>query len=732
MGTFISGNTALPTPRTDLDPPTGVTYELPASQINGAWDASDDIRTHVNAWVNPKSTAYGAVMDGSTDDSAALGLAVADASSKGYGILVTGRMLVGSGTNTVNVPMRFEGVGALDVRTGATVTLTGGLQVGTPRRIFYNNGGSLALNCPLDYVCPTWWGAVGDGVTDDSAAFASAIAAATASTPPKRIYIPGGYTYLINSTLTVTAAQGLHIYGDGKRATTLKAGASMAGIPIFKFVRSRECSITRMRLTCDGSHIPSAGIEFRQESPSGGIISTANLVDHVYFDLLARGVQMTAATDSNNDLHTINECVFSNLTTAGISIEHANSLVHRFINCQITDTPIGVKVTGGSFTASKCWFNTTDVVLDVSGGFSIYHPIYLSGCGQETGNTGATEGKLIRTDTGANYQVVITGFEQQGGPANVSYIDFRSDGGKFRLKDSRIEIGQAGVKGYFSSATSDVEISGCPRLGITTLEWNGAMRLHGNFWVPGTVTETPGASSSLFQWGDNGAQYTINNLRTSKVQTVIKGGLPAANTGVDVRIGSTNPRSAGYIADFSNEATQLITIDYLGALRMLAAGGDIYVPQLRDAGVSGSVRLVLSPSSYTQLLGGVSASTDNAIILDNGVQQNADKVVVSIRSGGTEYANFSVGGFSLAQGVRLNMVGGGAAATSGTATLSSGSVTVSTTKVTASSEFVLVHRGTSTANMGHLYPSNISAGTSFKINSSNASDADTVFWFMVN
>jgi hypothetical protein len=60
------------------------------------------------------------------------------------------------------------------------------------------------------------YGAVGDGVTDDAAAFTAAIASGS-----KRIYIPAG-TYIINSTLAL-AVSGLTIYGDGE-ATILDFG----------------------------------------------------------------------------------------------------------------------------------------------------------------------------------------------------------------------------------------------------------------------------------------------------------------------------------------------------------------------------------------------------------------------------------------------------------------------------------------------------------------------------
>ena len=61
-------------------------------------------------------------------------------------------------------------------------------------------------------------------------------------------------------------------------------------------------------------------------------------------------------------------------------------------------------------------------------------------------------------------------------------------------------------------------------------------------------------------------------------------------------------------------------------------------------------------------------------------------------------------------------------------------VTVSTVEVLAASRIVLTRATSagSAANNGHIYPQNISAGTSFDILSTNASDDGTVYWELVH
>lgn len=73
----------------------------------------------------------------------------------------------------------------------------------------------------------------------------------------------------------------------------------------------------------------------------------------------------------------------------------------------------------------------------------------------------------------------------------------------------------------------------------------------------------------------------------------------------------------------------------------------------------------------------------------------------------------------------------GTNATMGTATLTAGTVVVSTTKVTASSRIFLTTNGGTLTNIGALYVSARSAGTSFTISSANILDASNVAWIIL-
>lgn len=66
----------------------------------------------------------------------------------------------------------------------------------------------------------------------------------------------------------------------------------------------------------------------------------------------------------------------------------------------------------------------------------------------------------------------------------------------------------------------------------------------------------------------------------------------------------------------------------------------------------------------------------------------------------------------------------------GTGTLSGGTLVVSTTKVTANSRIFISDQGGSVTNIGTLYISARSAGTSFTVSSSNVLDASTFAWII--
>lgn len=120
---------------------------------------------------------YGAKGDGATDDTAALSAAQTRASQVGGGILIPCKVRIAGAAGTISAPIQFDVGGSLDIRTSGSVTLTGAL-LAPLSQIFYANGGTLTFSSQVEAVYPQWWGAKGDGATDDFGAINSAVSAA--------------------------------------------------------------------------------------------------------------------------------------------------------------------------------------------------------------------------------------------------------------------------------------------------------------------------------------------------------------------------------------------------------------------------------------------------------------------------------------------------------------------------------------------------------------------------
>ncbi|MEU9323183.1 glycosyl hydrolase family 28-related protein [Streptomyces canus] len=181
----------------------------------------------------------------------------------------------------------------------------------------------------------------------------------------------------------------------------------------------------------------------------------------------------------------------------------------------------------------------------------------------------------------------------------------------------------------------------------------------------------------------------------------------------------------GYISDPTKVPNNLggnLNIPSGSQLNVGASGSSASVAILRAAGTDTAVstrvgaetasRFFFNASGSLQWNSG-SASTD--VQLERGAANRLDLLLADLRIG------------TAGRGLR---VAEGSNAKMGTATLTAGAVTVSTTAVTANSRIFLTSQS-GTTNAGFLSVSTRTAGTSFAIASSNASDARTVAWMIV-
>lgn len=163
------------------------------------------------------SADFGVVGDGTTNDTAALTLAVAASVAQGLPLLLTGTTgrTIRTTTNlTIAADLIFIDGGKLSPNTATTLTITGSIAAAGAQ--IFTGAGTITLSgkkTPL--FLPVWWGAVGDGVTDDTLAIQLAINCA--QTAGGGVVLLAAGTYKIGTTLSITASkvvlQGASQYG---------------------------------------------------------------------------------------------------------------------------------------------------------------------------------------------------------------------------------------------------------------------------------------------------------------------------------------------------------------------------------------------------------------------------------------------------------------------------------------------------------------------------------------
>lgn len=126
----------------------------------------------------PSKLAAGVAKDGTTDDRAAL--ATSDTSAVAASLplmLAPGTYRVASDL-TIASPVWFTPGAILNPDSGVTVTLAGGIAASPPSKIFDHSAGGVVAVKRAMLLPIHWWGAVGDGVTDDTAAVVAAFTSA--------------------------------------------------------------------------------------------------------------------------------------------------------------------------------------------------------------------------------------------------------------------------------------------------------------------------------------------------------------------------------------------------------------------------------------------------------------------------------------------------------------------------------------------------------------------------
>lgn len=379
--------------------------------------------------------SYGAKGDGATDDAAKIADAITAASVNG-GIVYfpTGTYIVGSAiTFPSNVTAEFSNGAKLSINTGITVTINGPIDAGLYQ--IFSGAGTIAGSPKVDRYYPQWWGAKGDGVTDDTVAIQSAIDKAI-SDGKKNIFFPKG----IYKVTSLTNTSKVFLVGEN---------ASFIGIPVHikQFGVDPELDIdTDIKNTnFDKTRITSSGFK------------NIKWIEHKKSPIIGKGPNAWNAdiADTGNSVIRIDNRWW--IYHSGRDINGINSIgIHISrgpeFDGDFYEYPSNPVLTKGATDAWDESYVAHPSVFEVNGQFLMYYTGSNAAGVNKIGLATSTDGKTW-TKSSSNPLLLPggTGTWDEGGVAHPSVI---YDGNKFVMLYVGWASGATTISGNIGVATS--------------------------------------------------------------------------------------------------------------------------------------------------------------------------------------------------------------------------------------------------------------------------------------
>lgn len=226
----------------------------------------------------PSFAADSVARNGTTDDYAAIAAADDEALAfDGVPLMLRNGIHRVASDLIIDSPVWFLPGAVIKPDNGVTVTLAGGIAAAPPSRIFDESAGGTVTPKRMQLATPVWWGAVGDGTTDDTAALQGWLDFVVANNAHG--WVPNG-TYKITDTLVAKSAPaGYSIQGEHQNFTTIKQYTN--NIPVLQIGTNadstRSITLERFNLTYDSAQ-PSSNTNANClvfQGPNGGVTSTA-------------------------------------------------------------------------------------------------------------------------------------------------------------------------------------------------------------------------------------------------------------------------------------------------------------------------------------------------------------------------------------------------------------------------------------------------------------------------
>lgn len=423
------------------------------------------------------------------------------------------------------------------------------------------------------------FGAVGDGVADDTTAIQNCLDAAfgPSSSPHdgatnlnKPVHFPAG-SYIITRPLVTTTVRSGRIYGDGMFCTSIVWGgtsSSFTGNQLGTRAGSTDTGTPDNNITCmweiagmARTHISDLQFTFGSNQSNytavaygyGHKTSTQVVWENVCFAGAAYGMILGAGSPNGVSEWKFYNCYFTLNGQAGVFITGQNTLNHDFINTSIDGngtTPITTTFTGvisGStltvtaFTsgASNPYLAVGSLVYNTTG--AVIANTTITGLGTGTGGTGTYTVSVSHSTTGSVTMGAINpnfgGMVNINGSAmslvgcdctNQNWDVVQGGGNPFLITGTRTESlnfvqnGSGAFGSIVACNTANIpatSISSCTTLGSILTVSTGSVLSGGGF-----------ISAGMYVYGTDGANSILENGLNPPVTTIVKQ-LSSAGTG---------------------------------------------------------------------------------------------------------------------------------------------------------------------------------------------------------
>ncbi len=227
---------------------------------------------------------------------------------------------------------------------------------------------SLAIGGPSPWYDVTHpkFGAVGNGVADDTAAIQAAINAAITAGGGS-IFLPKGI-YKLTSTLVMQMGLHIRIFSpttEGGTSATILRWAGAAGGTVLFMNRTQDCLIRGLSfVSSSGSHNFGVGIDVDQTTGSG--IATDCTFEWLSFTIPTNGIGMRFANTSSSNVERMSfvHCQFTGpngTTEIGVQTKHNQTNTYSYYDCSFNTLGYGIQATGASYSCYSCNFGNNNV-----------------------------------------------------------------------------------------------------------------------------------------------------------------------------------------------------------------------------------------------------------------------------------------------------------------------------------------------------------------------------------